>query len=134
MVDWKESAGGDPPGCPELNECTENVACRRGHCRRSHGVANPRVKEDERLAVQAFTTERELVRTSKMPPEGLEQVEKPSGNTHFHERGVTKSVTIDFEAGLMVTDPGLSAVIAAWPDLPPALRAAIVALVSAVRE
>ncbi len=36
------------------------------------GSQTPQVKKDERPAVQAFTTECELVRTSGMPPEGLE--------------------------------------------------------------
>ena len=36
------------------------------------GSQTPQFKNDERPAVQAFTTECELVRTSGMPPEGLE--------------------------------------------------------------
>jgi hypothetical protein len=36
------------------------------------GSQTPRSKNDERPAVQALTTECELVRTSEMPPEGLE--------------------------------------------------------------
>jgi integrase len=36
------------------------------------GSQTPQAKNDERPAVQAFTTECELVRTSGMPPEGLE--------------------------------------------------------------
>ena len=36
------------------------------------GSQTPQGKNDERPAAQAFTTECELVRTSGMPPEGLE--------------------------------------------------------------
>ncbi len=60
---------------------------------------------------------------------GLEHRENPSGKPHIPDEGVTESVTNGAEIAPEVADPDLAAVIAAWPDLPAALRAGIVAMI-----
>jgi hypothetical protein len=45
------------------------------------GSQTPQAKNEERLAVQAFTTECELVRTSVMPPEGQQHPLNSWANT-----------------------------------------------------
>lgn len=67
----------------------------------------------------------------KVGPAGFEQCENPSGNPRVSDEGVTESVTIDAEKPTETIDPDLAAVMAAWPDLPPALRAGILAMVAA---
>jgi hypothetical protein len=66
---------------------------------------------------------------------GPEHPPKSSGNT-----GVVKQLGADSGAGDapdgaagVVVDPGLSVIIAAWPALPVALKAGIVAMVNAAR-
>lgn len=71
-----------------------------------------------------------------MPPEGLEHHANPAGNTRVPDSGGSKSGNNGGGLGppmppTMPTDPGLAEVIAAWPDLPPAIRAGIVAMVKA---
>ena len=76
---------------------------------------------------------------SRMPPEGLEQSRFPTGNAGVSESGGSKSGNNWEGLGLPTppatppkpTDPELAAVVAAWPDLPPAIRAGIVAMVGA---
>jgi len=74
-----------------------------------------------------------------MPPEGLEQSRFPSGNAGVSDSGGSKSGNNGAGSGPprppatppKPTDPELAAVAAAWPDLPPAIRAGIVAMVKA---
>ena len=76
---------------------------------------------------------------NEVPPEGLEQSRFPSGNAGVGESGGSKSG--NKEAGFgpptppatppKPTDPELLAVVAAWPDLPLAIRAGVMALVGA---
>jgi hypothetical protein len=79
-----------------------------------------------------------------MTPAGIEQVAKPSGNPHIPETGGSKSGNNHAGFGPCSdgaasstgapttgtpTDPELRAIMAAWPTLPPAIRAGIVAMV-----
>lgn len=75
----------------------------------------------------------------EMGEEGFEPLAKPSGNTQECESGSSKSGNnqASFGAGEGVppsapqppTDPELAAVMAAWPTLPPVIRAGIMAMV-----
>lgn len=72
----------------------------------------------------------------EMPPEGLEHLRFPSGNAGVSESGGSKSGNKGGGFGpptppATPTDPELAAVVAAWPDLPPAIRAGVLALVKA---
>jgi len=58
---------------------------------------------------------------------GLELPPKSAGNTGFSETGGAESGAVGARMGL--SDPDLAAVVAAWPNLPEATRAAVVALV-----
>jgi hypothetical protein len=113
---------------------------------RQHTAEMPRTasqttqdQNEQRLAVQAFTTGCEPVHSSLMPPEGLEHLRFPSGNAGVSESGGSKSGNKGAGFGPPTprttppkpTDPELTAVVAAWPDLPPAIRAGVVALVKA---
>ena len=67
---------------------------------------------------------------------GLEHPSKTPGNTLVSDSGGSKSGNKEGGFGPPTappkpTDPELAAVVAAWPDLPPALRAGIVAMVKA---
>ena len=58
------------------------------------------------------------------------------GKTRVSDSGGSKSGNIGTESGPAIppattTDPDLAAVVAAWADLPPAVRAGIVAMVGA---
>lgn len=83
-----------------------------------------------------------------MPPEGLEHLRFPSGNAGNSESGGSKSGNKEADSVQPIppvasqteprdttratpTDPELAAVVAAWPALPPAIRAGVVALVRA---
>jgi len=71
-----------------------------------------------------------------MTPTGSELSRNPSGNTHVPESGGSKSGNKGAGLGPATppakpTEPELAAVVAAWPDLPPTIRAGIVALVNA---
>jgi hypothetical protein len=74
-----------------------------------------------------------------MPPEGLEPSRFPAGNSRVSEPGGSKSGNKDAPFGISTgelrpTDPELAAVAAAWPDLPAALRAGILAMVRAALQ
>jgi hypothetical protein len=70
---------------------------------------------------------------------GLEHPANPKPNTPIPESGGSKSGNTGGGFGPPTppatppkpTDPELAAVVAAWPDLPPAIRAGIVAMVKA---
>ncbi len=67
---------------------------------------------------------------------GLELPRFPSGKSGVEWSGGNKSGNTDAPRGdfggvAVPTDPELAALIAAWPDLPPAIRAGIVAMVAA---
>jgi hypothetical protein len=70
---------------------------------------------------------------------GLEHPTNAAGNTGVSETGGNKSGNIGPVSGDPIapatppppTDPELAAVAAAWPTLPPAIRAGIVAMVAA---
>jgi len=66
---------------------------------------------------------------------GLELSQFHSGNSGVLETGGSKSGNIgagfDPPTPPEHTDPDLARVVAAWPDLPPAIRAGVVALVAA---
>jgi hypothetical protein len=74
-----------------------------------------------------------------MTPAGIEPIAKPSGNPHIPESGGSKNGNnqasfgpcegVPASAPQPLTDPELAAVMAAWPTLPPAIRAGIMALV-----
>lgn len=71
-----------------------------------------------------------------MPPEGLEHPANPAGNTRVPDSGGSKSGNKGDGFGpptppAKPTDPELAAVVAAWADLPPPIRAGVVALVKA---
>ena len=67
-----------------------------------------------------------------MPPEGLEPSPDSKQTARIHESGGSKSVNIDASLPPVApVDPDLAAVAAAWPNLPPALRAGILAMVNA---
>jgi hypothetical protein len=88
------------------------------------------------LRVQA--TKRNVARrNAEVPPEGLEQSRFPSGNTGGSDSSGSKSGNKGAGFGPATpakpTDPELAAVIAAWSDLPPAVRAGITALVRAAK-
>ena len=76
---------------------------------------------------------------NEVPPEGLEQSRFSSGNAGVGESGGSKSGNKGAGFGPPTppatppkpTDPELAAVVAAWPDLPPAIRAGIAAMVRA---
>ncbi len=67
---------------------------------------------------------------------GSELPQFPAGNSIDSETAVNKSVNIGTASGDSVTptpptDPDLAAIIAAWSDLPPAVRLGIAAMVKA---
>lgn len=67
---------------------------------------------------------------------GFEPIANPSGNTLVPDSGGNKSGNTnarrdDSEGATKPTDPDLAAVVAAWSDLPHAMRAGIVAMVKA---
>lgn len=71
-----------------------------------------------------------------MSDTGLEPSPFPTGNTRVSESGGSNSGNEEAGEGVPTppvkpTDPDLAAVVAVWPDLPPALRAGIVAMVKA---
>lgn len=74
-----------------------------------------------------------------MPPEGLERPRDSAGKTPIPKAGGIKSGNNRAEGGSKVSpaapaktaDPDLSAIIAAWPTLPAAIRAGVLALVKA---
>ena len=67
-----------------------------------------------------------------MPPKGLEHSRFPSGNEGVSKTDGSKSGNNGrgFDPA-MPADPELAAVVAAWPTLPPAIRAGVLALVAA---
>lgn len=75
-----------------------------------------------------------------MPPEGLEHSLFPSGIAKVPDSGGNKSGNIQVDSRTPTpsakptppTDPDLSAVVAAWDYLPPAVRAGIVAMIEAL--
>lgn len=76
------------------------------------------------------------VESESMPRSGLEHLRFPSGNAGVSESGGSKSGNKGGGFGpptppATPTDPELAAVVAAWPDLPPAIRAGVLALVKA---
>jgi hypothetical protein len=69
---------------------------------------------------------------------GFEPSPKPSGNAGVFDSGGSKSgnngggfVPLTPPKPTPPTDPDLSAVVAAWADLPPVIRAGVLALVKA---
>lgn len=78
---------------------------------------------------------RGLVHFGGMGSPGLERTPKTAGNTPVSDTGGSKSGNIGAGPGMDTpptpTDPALASVVAAWPHLPPALRAGIVAMVQA---
>ena len=74
-----------------------------------------------------------------MTPWGFEHTAISAGNAGVSESGGIKSGNIGAGFGPpthsatpnLPTDPELAAVVAAWPDLPPAIRAGVLALVKA---
>ncbi len=68
---------------------------------------------------------------------GLEQPASPAGNTPVSDSRGNKSGNIGADSGRSAgpdtppADPELAAVVAAWPDLPGAVRAGILAMVAA---
>jgi hypothetical protein len=74
-----------------------------------------------------------------MPPEGLEHLRFPSGNTGVSDSRGSKSGNMEPGFGPPTspptpTDPKLAGIVAAWPNLPPAVRAGIVAMVEAATQ
>lgn len=72
----------------------------------------------------------------KMPRSGLESSRFPAGNTPVSHSGGSKSGNKDasfaVSAGVPKSvDPDLAAVVAAWPALPAAIRAGVLAMVRA---
>lgn len=72
----------------------------------------------------------------KVAPLGFERPPETSGNTGVAgesgaESGALSSDSAPNATPDAPTDPELAAVVTAWPDLPPAIRAGIVALVKA---
>lgn len=63
---------------------------------------------------------------------GLESLRDSAGKRGVAESGGNKSGNKDAPGVVLEPiDPGLSEVVAAWPTLPPAIRAGVVALVKA---
>lgn len=67
---------------------------------------------------------------------GLEQPPETTGNTGVSlpsgaKCGALSSDSVPNPTLTKPTDPELAAVVAAWPDLPPAIRAGVLALVRA---
>jgi hypothetical protein len=64
---------------------------------------------------------------------GFEQSKKPTGNGAVSESGGSKSGNIGPESAPKPTpaDPDLAAVLSAWPSLPSAIKAGVLALVRA---
>jgi len=76
------------------------------------------------------------VETRQVGRAGLEHPANPAGNTPVSESDGSKSGNIGAGFGpatppVKPTDPELAAMVAAWPDLPPAIRAGVLALVKA---
>lgn len=89
------------------------------------------------------------VASGKVPPEGLEPLRFPSGNTGDADSGGSKSGSTGADPHALKpadpappaslpqalppapADPDLAGVVAAWPHLPPAIRAGVLALVTA---
>jgi len=72
-----------------------------------------------------------------MTPMGFEQSKKPTANSPVSESGGNKSGNTGPDSGPKVlpptpTDPELAAVLAAWPTLPPAIRAGMLAMVRVI--
>lgn len=77
-----------------------------------------------------FLTELEMGRA------GLEHPRNPAGNTPVSDSGGSKSGNVRADSApptppATPTDPDLAAIVAAWPSLPPAIRAGMLALVGA---
>jgi hypothetical protein len=77
------------------------------------------------------------VRIREMGDGGLELPGFPAGKSEVAGSGGNKSgntgARIGDSAGVATpSDPELAAVVAAWPDLPPGIRAGVLALVKAV--
>lgn len=73
---------------------------------------------------------------TRMGRAGLEHTANPAGNSQVSNSGGSKSGNNGADFGppspqTPPTDADLSAVVAAWPDLPTALRAGIAAMVKA---
>ncbi len=78
-----------------------------------------------------------------MTPWGSELSRIPSGNPGIDDSGGSKSGNIQASFGSPTptpatpappakpTDPALAAIVAAWPNLPPAIRSGVVAMVTA---
>lgn len=69
---------------------------------------------------------------------GLEHPAKTPRKTRVHESGGANCGALSGDSGAPAgpvppPDPDLAAVVAAWPGLPPAIRAGIVAMVKAGR-
>lgn len=65
----------------------------------------------------------------KVPPRGVEQIENSSGNQGVAPQGGAESGALGAENG--PKDPELGAIIHAWPTLPDAIKAGILAMVRA---
>jgi integrase len=85
----------------------------------------------------------DAVENQPMVATGLEHPANPAGNTPVSDSGGSKSGNIRAGFGpptppapipAKPTDPELASVIAAWPDLPPAIRAGVLALVKAAES
>ena len=64
-----------------------------------------------------------------MPPEGLEPATRSTGNNAIQGRGGAECGAVGAQSALMV--PDLQAIIKAWPELPDAVKAGILAMVHA---
>ncbi len=96
-------------------------------------------ESSQAASVQRDTAPCETVPFPEVTPWGFEQPQFPTGNTAVSETGGNRTGNTGAGFGPMTppatppkpTDPELAAVVAAWPDLPAALRAGIVAMVAA---
>ncbi|MCH7685408.1 MAG: hypothetical protein IH899_01785 [Planctomycetes bacterium] len=64
-----------------------------------------------------------------MTPTGLERTDDSTGNNVIQGQGGAESGAVGAQSALM--DPDLRAVIEAWPELPDAVKAGILAMVRA---
>jgi hypothetical protein len=89
------------------------------------------VQELQRLAARC-----ENVPIFRVGDTGREHLAKPAGNPHISSKRGTESGTLgdDSAPRPIKADPDLASVIAAWPNLPEAIRTGIVAMVKAAKS
>ena len=89
------------------------------------------VSHEQTPVLPECTSPREIVRMCSVGDTGLEPVVKPLGNNGRGTQSAAESAALDAREAPLGSD--LRAVISAWPNLPDAIRAGILAMISATK-